>query len=63
MLSGAETVHNDFMSPLFLAAVEATEEAIWNALFAAGDMDGFKGYRAEALPVQEVLRIIGKNKR
>lgn len=62
LLSGGATVHNDFMSPLFLAAVEATEEAIWNALFAARDMKGFKGYQAEALPVREVLQIIGKEK-
>ena len=62
LLSGGATLHNDLMSPLFLAAVEATEEAIWNALFAAEDMQGFKGYRAEALPVNEVLQIIGKEK-
>ena len=62
LLSGNATIHNDFMSPLFLAAVEATEEAIWNALFAAEDMEGFEGYRAEALPVRRVLRIIGKEK-
>lgn len=62
LLSGDATLHNDFMSPLFLAAVEATEEAIWNALFAAEDMQGYKGYRAEALPVQRVLEILGKQK-
>lgn len=62
LLTGGATVHNDFMSPLFLAAVEATEEAIWNALFAAEDMQGFKGYRAEALPIQKVLEIMSENK-
>ena len=62
LLYGDATVHNDFMSPLFLAAVEATEEAVWNALFAAGDMQGFKGYRAEALPIQKVLEIMSKKK-
>lgn len=62
LLAGGTTVHNDFMSPLFLAAVEATEEAIWNALFAAEEMQGFRGYRAEALPVRRVLQILGKQK-
>jgi len=62
LLSGDATVHNDFMSPLFLAAVEATEEAIWNALFAAEEMQGFKGYRAEALPIPSVLEILGNPK-
>ncbi len=62
LLGGGPTVHNDFMSPLFLAAVEATEEAIWNALFAAEGMQGFKGKRAEALPVQRVLEILGNQK-
>jgi D-aminopeptidase len=62
LLSGGATVHNDIMSPLFLAAVEATEEAIWNALFAAEDMEGFKGYRAEALPIRKVLDIMTRKK-
>jgi len=33
-------VSNEYMSPLFHAAAEATEEAILNALLAAGDMTG-----------------------
>jgi D-aminopeptidase len=54
----ARTLHNDFMSPLFLAAAEATEEAIWNALFAAESMEGNGGARVEALPVETVLKIV-----
>jgi D-aminopeptidase len=54
-------VHNDFMSPLFLAAIEATEEAIWNALFMAETMTGFKDSRIEALPVSKVLEAIGRD--
>jgi len=46
------------MSPLFLAVVEATEEAIYNSLFMAEDMVGFKGHRVEALPIDEVLGIM-----
>ena len=54
----SEEVHNDFMSPYFLAAVEATEEAIWNALFAAESMKGYQGVRIDALPQDKVLKSI-----
>lgn len=58
LLSTSYTIHNDYMSPFFLAAIEATEEAIWNALFAAESMTGFKGARVEALPQDVVLKSI-----
>lgn len=41
ILSKAVELPNDLVSPLFLAAIEATEEAILNSLFAAEDMEGF----------------------
>ena len=52
------SVHNEDMSALFLAAVEATEEAIWNALFKAEPMSGFNDSRVEALPVDKVLKAL-----
>ncbi len=58
MVSAVPTVHNDFMSPLFLAAIEATEEAIWNSLFMAQNMVGRDGNAIEALPVDKVLSLI-----
>jgi D-aminopeptidase len=61
LLRTSTSVHNDFMSPLFLAAIEATEEAIWNALFMAETMTGFNNSRAEALPVSKVLEALGKD--
>lgn len=51
-------LHNDFMSPLFLAVNEATEEAILNSLFAAVTTEGRDGHRIEALPVGKVLKMI-----
>ena len=48
---------NDDMSPLFQAAVEATEEAIYNSLFMATTVSSNRG-TVEALPVAEVLRIM-----
>jgi len=53
-------VNNDHMSPLFLAAVEATEEAIYNSLFMATDMKGQKGRIMKALPVEKTLQIMDK---
>jgi len=46
------------MSPLFQAVIEATEEAIYNSLFAATTVQGYGGRTVEALPVDEVLRIL-----
>jgi D-aminopeptidase len=48
---------NAAMSPLFLAAIEATEEAIINSLFAAGDMRG-NGVTVPGLPIERVLEIL-----
>ncbi|MEJ8841775.1 P1 family peptidase [Lacibacter sp. H375] len=49
---------NDVMSPLFMAAIEATEEAIINSLFMATDMKGKGGRTIEALPLDKVLPIL-----
>jgi D-aminopeptidase len=40
----------DDCTPLFQAAAEATEEAIWNAMVAAATMTGYKGHTAHAIP-------------
>lgn len=55
-------VPNDEMSPLFLAVVEASEEAIYNSLFMATDMTGQKGRTMKALPIEETLKIMDKYK-
>lgn len=50
------------LSPLFLAAIEATEEAILNSLFTATTVTGHRG-TAEALPldrVRDILRSAGR---
>jgi D-aminopeptidase len=41
---------DQFIDPLFMAAVEATEEAVVNALVAAETMTGRDGHTAHALP-------------
>lgn len=47
-------VGNEAMSPLFQAAIEVTEEAIYNALFTADTMTGRDGRTVESLPLDEV---------
>jgi D-aminopeptidase len=42
---------NDLMSPIFQAAIEATEEAIYNSLCAAETMTGYQGVKVTALPL------------
>ncbi|HJV18537.1 MAG TPA: P1 family peptidase [Sediminibacterium sp.] len=51
---------NDEMSPLFMATIEATEEAIINSLFAAKTITGKNGNTAEALPLNKVLPLLNK---
>src|SRR5260221_11904 len=47
---------NEAMSPLFLAVIEATEEAIYNSLFRATTTRG-RGHSIEALPIERTLEI------
>lgn len=58
LLEGAPTVRNDAMTPLFMAAIEATEEAIINALFAAHAVTTTDGTMYEALPIEKVLALL-----
>jgi D-aminopeptidase len=57
-LRQSTVLRNDAMSPLFMAAIEATEEAILNSLFQASTMTGRDGHEAAALPLDEVLGIM-----
>jgi D-aminopeptidase len=50
---------NDATSPLFQAALEATEEAVYNALFMATTTTG-NGTTIEAIPLNEVRRLLRK---
>ena len=51
---------NDEISPLFLAVVEATEEAIINSLFMAVTTRGFAEHVVEALPIERTIEILKK---
>jgi D-aminopeptidase len=52
-----ELLTNDAMSPLFLAVIEATEEAIYNSMFRATTMSG-NGHTVEALPIDKTIEIL-----
>ena len=54
-----DVMTNDAMSPLFLAAIEATEEAIYNSLFRATTTAGH-GHTVEALPIDKTTDILRK---
>ena len=56
-------LHNDYVSPLFMAAIEATEEAIVNSLFAAVSTKDKDGQVIEALPLEKVKTILKKYNR
>jgi D-aminopeptidase len=56
-----EVMTNDAMSPLFLAAIEATEEAVYNSMFKATTMTG-NGHRVEALPIEKTVEILKEHR-
>jgi len=58
---GTNVLRNDAMSPLFMAVIEATEEAIINSLFAAESMTGKDGRTIRSLPNEEVIKILKKH--
>lgn len=51
------------INALFQAALEATEEAILNSLFAAETMTGRDGHTLPALPLEETVRVLRKHGR
>jgi D-aminopeptidase len=56
-------VRDDRLGPLFWAAIEATEEAIVNALLAAHTMTGRDGITAHALPHDRLIEVLAAHGR
>jgi D-aminopeptidase len=54
---------NERIDPIFEATVEATEEAIVNALVAAEPMTGQGGHQVPALPHEELKALLAKHLR
>ena len=51
-------IGNNEMNPLFQAVEEATQEAIYNALFMSEGMTGRDGNRMDAIPIDKVIEIL-----
>ena len=56
----ATYLRNDAMSLLFLATVEAVEEAVYNSLLKATTVTGRDGNKSEALPVELVRKLLDR---
>jgi len=56
----ATFIPNDVINPVFEAAVDATSEAILNALLAAQTMTGADGYRVFGLPHDRLMTALRK---
>ena len=59
-LMHVEMLPNEQMDPLFDAVVQATEEAIWNALVAAETMEGLNGNKVYAIPHERIRDTLKK---
>jgi D-aminopeptidase len=57
-----EEVQNDFVSSLFLATVEAVEEAVYNSLTKATTVTG-NGKTVEAIPIDRLRSILAERKK
>jgi len=62
-LHDVKVLRNNAMSPMFMAVIEATEEAILNALFSAESMKGRNGHVVNELPEEKTIEILKKYNR
>lgn len=58
-----ETMKSMLIDSVFVAAAEATEEALLNSMTEAETMKGFNGFEAKALPRKEVEELLRKHGR
>jgi len=56
--AAVELLYGEFVSPLFLATVEAVEEAVLNSLLKARTVSGRDGHTLEAFPVDELRQMV-----
>ena len=59
-LVALSAIPNEAINPLFEAAIDATSEAILNAMLAAETMTGANGYRVHALPHDRLIAALRK---
>jgi D-aminopeptidase len=63
VMRSVETVPNDRMDPIFAGVVEATEEAVLNALIDNRSMTGRDNHHVDALPHDRVRKLLRKYNR
>ncbi len=51
---------NNAMTPFFRAVIEATQEAVYNSMFMATTVEGYRGLVTQAIPLDDVIRICKK---
>jgi D-aminopeptidase len=51
----------DTLSPLFEAAIDATEEAIVNSILKATSVHGFQNHHAEAIPIPQLRKLLSES--
>jgi D-aminopeptidase len=61
-VSAVEDLPNDQLSPLFQAAMEGTEEAIYNAMLKATTMKGAGGHVRRELPLDQLKEILARHR-
>lgn len=61
-LQTVQELRNDEVSPLFLATIEATEEAVLNSLFAAKTLKGKNG-TIQSLPIDQTIKLLKEYKK
>jgi D-aminopeptidase len=59
-LIGAPELSNEAVSPMFQAVKEATEEAVYNSLLQAVSMEGYRGTKVEAIPLERLKTLLRK---
>lgn len=57
-IQSMDVLDNGEMSSIFCATIEATAEALWNSMFMAETMKGYKGSEVDALPVEKVVELL-----
>jgi D-aminopeptidase len=62
-VAAVNMMHNDALDPVFAATVQATEEAIINAMIAADSMTGIDNHHVSAIPHDQLRAVLKKYNR
>ncbi len=60
---GIRFINDAYINPLYETVIEATEEAVINAIFYSAGVKGRNGHCSPAVPYEEIIRILGHSRR